>query len=182
MLPFLAHHIYERMTYIGDLIIPFFIEFHLEWQDDKHFVDVALDLLRPLFLPGPYLWRDIIHHPDPLLFGPFGYAHIEAGIVDKHQHIWFVVENVFFTKADIAENGRQMHNDLDKPHKGKVAVVLDQRGAGCLHTVAAPAAHIGALVHLVQLLDQITPVKVAASLTCYDIITHRLPHKHNKHN
>ena len=160
------------MTHIFYLIVPFSVKFLFEGEDDQHFVDVRADLLNPVLLPGPDLWRYIINNTKSLLACPFGDAKVESRVVDQDEGIGGIFKNIRFAEVNVAEDGAEVHQHFCKAHEGEVLVVFDQVASGLLHQVAAPAADVGRRGLLFQLFDEIAAVEVTGRLTCDDVILH----------
>src|SRR4051794_6317013 len=146
----LINYLYKWMTYILYIPVPFsFKVFLFERKNNHHMVDGLLHFLHAVLFPCPHLWRDIEYYPDTLLFGPFGYAKIEAGIIYQHQHIWLELLYVFFTKGQILKNCSYIHQHFHKPHKSKFFIMLYECCTSSLHQVSTPAADIGICIQLV---------------------------------
>ena len=77
-------------------------ELHLERQDREQFVHIALDVLDAIFLPRPYLWRDVIvNGTDSMCFHIFRYLQIEARVIDKNDHVRLPLRDILLTHAHI---------------------------------------------------------------------------------
>jgi hypothetical protein len=130
----------ERVADVFDVIVPFLVESGFEGENDEHFVDCLADLAYAAFFPGPYLGRNIIDNPKSLRAGPFGDAHVEAGIVNENERIGAILEDVLLAEVKVAEDGAEVHQHFGKAHKGKFFIVPDEIAACGCHKVAAPAA------------------------------------------
>src|SRR5713226_4795556 len=60
------------------------VNFLLEWKDNDHPVNAALNLLEPAFAPGPNLRTHKIDHRDPQLFEPPGQIQIKGRGINEY--------------------------------------------------------------------------------------------------
>jgi hypothetical protein len=155
-----------------DLIIVFAIEILLERQDDEQAIDAFLDAMDAAAMPGPELWGDVVEHADTAGVGPAGDAQVEARIVDEDQRIGLPLKDILLAERQVAEDGRQIFDDLPEAHEGQVAVVFDEFGAGMGHEIAAPGPDIGIAILLMEGLKEVATVEIPGSLAGYDIIAH----------
>ena len=128
------------MPYIVYRPVPFFFEIlFFKGEDANHAMDDLLHFDYSFFFPCPYLGRNVIGNFQSLLIPPFGNAQIKSGIIDAYEHIWFKLLDIFFTKTQVAKNGRQVFNYFPKTHEGELAIMLYQGSSGSFHQVATPA-------------------------------------------
>ena len=107
-------------------------------------------------------------------FGPFGDAHVEAGIIYEDDGIGGEREDVFLAKFDVSQDGTQVHDNLGKSHECEVAVVPDQLAARCCHEIAAPESDLGRGVFHKERFDEAGTVEVARCFAGDDIILHQI--------
>ncbi len=93
-----------RIPNIINIEIKFLIKGFFKRQDDKHPVNVGLQLPGAGRVPCPDFGRDIIEDLQAILLPKFGYPAVKATVVDQNNHIRLEGENIFFTKFDLLIN------------------------------------------------------------------------------
>ena len=99
------HFISRGIANIMYRIIMFsLIKRNLERQDGEHLVNITLDILYPVFLPGPYLGRNIIIDGNVRMRSHvLGNAEIETGIVYENDNVRPPGHNVTLTERHVTE-------------------------------------------------------------------------------
>src|SRR5437870_3177172 len=67
------------------------IDFFLEWKNDQHLLHYIAQQWHSRRMPRPYLRTDIIDDANAPLLRFARETNIEAGIIDKEQHVWFAL-------------------------------------------------------------------------------------------
>ena len=90
------------------MMLPF-EEFHLEGQDGKEFIHIALDVLDAIFLPRPDLGRDIIIDRNVCpRFYIFGYLQVKTRIIHEDDTVGLPRRDVLLTHPHVLHDGGQM--------------------------------------------------------------------------
>ena len=101
-----------------------------------------------------------------------GDTEIEAGIVDKDDHIGLPLHNIALAERHIAENGRQMEQHGHKTHIGQVTIMAHTGASDGRHQVASEKPERCLWVVLAQGTHEMTGMEVATGLTYNEIILH----------
>ena len=150
-----------------------FKELHLEGQDAKQLIDVALDPLDAVLLPSPDLRSNIvIDRTDMVGMHVLRDVKIEARVVNKDDHIGFPFADVALGIAHVLQDGGQVHQHRNEAHVSQLTVVLDTRTANLGHEVTAIETELCLRVFTLERLHQSRCVKVATGLTSYQIVFH----------
>ena len=132
-----------------------FKELNFKGEDGEEFVDVALDVLYAIFLPRPYLRRDIIEDGNVrMALDISGYAEIESRIVHQYDHVGPPVSDVLLAAAHVAEYRRQVEQYRDETHVGQFPIMADHRAAHGRHQVATDKTKFRRGVTLLQRLHE----------------------------
>ena len=126
-------------------------EVHLERQDGKQLVHVALDVLDAVLFPSPDLGRDIIIHRDAAVrMHVFRYRQVESRVVHQDEHVGVPLDHVALAGLHVAQYRPGMQEHGNEPHVGQVFIVAHHRPALFLHQVAAEKAELRLRVALLQ--------------------------------
>ena len=148
----------------------------LEGEDGVETIDILLDLLYAVLLPGPRLGGDVVEDLDLLLLGPLGHLEVEARVVDQDQYIGLECLDVGLTLAKLTTNRAEVFQHIHKTEKRGLAVVLGKilRTARLGHQITTPKAKLRLRIGLFQPLTQFRAVQIARRLTDDQIISHIL--------
>ena len=128
---------------------------NLKRQDAEHAIDIFADILEPIFLPCPNLWRDIVEHLGrQFLLDPFGNAEIEPRIVNQDDRIGLICSNILLATAHACEYFAQMQRYLNEAHICQLRIVAHQDTSLSLHCIASIEAELCMRVTLLKLAHQ----------------------------
>ena len=142
------------MPNIINRVIPSLIEVFFKWEDDHHLVYHFPQSLHPVFFPCPYLGGNIISCFQSFSLGKACHRNIEAGIINKNDEIWVILQDIAFAKTHVAQNCRQVADYFCKTHECQVPVMFDNCCSFLLHQVSAPGPKISLAVILLDSPDQ----------------------------
>ena len=97
---------------------------------------------------------------------------IESWIIDQYHHIRLPLNNVFFTKVHILEDGTKMQKNRNESHISQIPVMLYQCTTYRLHQIASEKTEISLGILFLQSTHQIGCMEVARSFTYNQIIFH----------
>ena len=163
------------ITDIMDGIMMFLlVEVHLERQDGEHLIHIPLDILDTVFLPCPYLWRDVIvNRYLRVRLDKFRYLQVKSRIVDQDDHIRLPLQDILLTHLHITKDGGKMEQDRDETHICQILVMLHTGTTHCRHHIASKEAELRMCILFLQRLHQMRRVQVTTRLSYYQIILHK---------
>ena len=148
------------------------IERLLEGKDHQHPVDVLLDELDAVLLPGPQLRADEVDDGNAEAVELFGQAEVDFGEVDEHGDAGWPLPDGLLEFFELAVDAGQMEDDLGEAHDGHVFGADDALQAGGSHARAAHAEEGGCPAGGGELplkrVDQQGAILLAAGLACRD--------------
>ena len=173
--PELLHLVGCGVAYVVDGVMVLALkELYLEGKDGEELVHIAPDIPDAVFLPCPYLGRNIVtdrYLGMAVKIG--GNVEIEARIVDQYHRIGLPPYDVALATAHVAENGWQMEQDGNETHICQLAIVSDRLTSLCRHQVATEETEFCLRVALPEGTHQTRGMEVAARLTGYQIVFHK---------
>ncbi len=96
------------------------IELLLEGEDDEHAVDVFLDELDAVLLPGPELGADEEDDGDAEAVELFGQLEVDVGEVDEDGDRGAALADGLLEAAELAVDAGQVADDLGDAHDGHI--------------------------------------------------------------
>ena len=160
------------MAYEFGLDAVFAIEGLLEGEDDEHAVDVFLDKLDAVFLPGPKLRAHEEDYRNAELVEFFGEFEVDVGEVDEDGGAGAAGADGLLELAEFSVDAGQVADDFGDSHDGYVFRADDAFETGGGHALAAHAEICGGLAGFGELafegLDQKGAVVLAAGFACRD--------------
>ena len=151
----------------------FLEEIHLEGEDGEELIDIALDVLNAIFLPGPNLRRNIVIDRNICLhFYIFSNLQVEAWIIDKNHTIGLPFGDIELTHLHVPKNRRKVQQYGNEAHISQLTIMFDAGTTNGCHQIAAKETELCVGVNFFQRLHQVGCMKVARGLACYEIVFH----------
>src|SRR5574344_2317269 len=165
--------IHRRVAHIMDGIMMLLLkERYFERKNREHFVYVALDIFNTIFLPCPYLRRNIIIDRNlRMRLHKLGYTQIESGVIHQDHYIRLPGKYILLALLHIIQNSRQMKQYRNKTHVGQFTIMLHTcTSPYSRHQIATEEAKRGIRILPEERRHQMRGVKITTCLTCYQIV------------
>ncbi|MCY1531350.1 hypothetical protein D9M68_665730 [compost metagenome] len=155
-----------------DLHPPGGIEVNFERKNTKKLINHPFNAQYPFLVPGPYFWRNVIIHPDPLLFSKFSDFKIETGKIDENKYIRPVHHQIILTKFHVFKNGSQVQQNFREAHKSHFGIMFNQYPPFGLHFISAKIPEDGLRILLFKRLHQVGTMQISGSFSGNEIVVH----------
>ena len=141
-------------------------------KDDQHALDIALNLLDAVRLPGPELRADEVDHRNAEAIEHLGEAEMNFRKVDEHGDGGAAGVDGALKLTELAIDARQVAHDLGESHDRHVFRADDDLDTGGGHAWAAHAEDLGCFAFLgeaaLKRRGQQRSIKLAAGFACRD--------------